>query len=373
MSLSTTVSALTRDRFMPILVDNIFNSNVLCFKLLKNADLLDGGAKIITPVEYVNSGNNGWLESGGVISAGDDAGQSSRSTKQDIVEIARKAEWDWATGYQSIVLSGEEQYVNSGGSQVLSVLKAHMSNAEKSLKDMFGVGMFSDSVINHGITSINGSGTEVDSGTAGANALNIDGADDQWESPAGGAGICGTARSLGGFSSSGKTWWDAKVGTFASFSSAPESPATFAECVKTGEGVANIVQKMTRMYGACTIDNDQPNLIVTTQVLYDAYESSLQGNKRFDGDASLADAGFQSLRFKGASVTVDSHCDDGHMYFLNTKYLDFKVHSKRNFALEDFKQLEGKDALQARIFWMGQLVCTAPRMMGLLVGGPSSY
>ena len=35
------LSALTRDKFIPVLVDNIFNSNVLAFKLLKNAEKLD--------------------------------------------------------------------------------------------------------------------------------------------------------------------------------------------------------------------------------------------------------------------------------------------------------------------------------------------
>ena len=52
MAFTDTMSALTRDKFMPILVDNIFNSNALCLKLLKNADKLDGGAKIIVPIEY---------------------------------------------------------------------------------------------------------------------------------------------------------------------------------------------------------------------------------------------------------------------------------------------------------------------------------
>jgi len=61
------------------------------------------------------------------------------------------------------------------------------------------------------------------------------------------------------------------------------------------------------------------------------------------------------------------------MYFLNSRYLDFKVHSKRNFAFEDFKPMETKDGIQARIFWMGQLVCSAPRYQGLLVGGATGY
>ena len=127
------------------------------------------------------------------------------------------------------------------------------------------------------------------------------------------------------------------------------------------------------MYGACSVDSDQPDLIVTTQVIYDAYETALQANKRWTGDATLGDAGFQSLGFKGASVVVDSHVPAGQMYFLNTKYLDYKVHNKRFFAYEDFKPMETKDGIQARICWMGELVCSNPSMQGVLVGGPVGY
>ena len=41
--------------------------------------------------------------------------------------------------------------------------------------------------------------------------------------------------------------------------------------------------------------------------------------------------------------------------------------------MEDFKQLEQKDAMQARIYFMGQLVCSAPRMQGMLAAGPAGY
>ena len=40
MALSDSVSALTREKFIPVLVDNIYNSNILCLKLLKNAEQL---------------------------------------------------------------------------------------------------------------------------------------------------------------------------------------------------------------------------------------------------------------------------------------------------------------------------------------------
>jgi len=377
MALSTTVSALTRDKFMPVLVDNIFNSNVLCHKLLKNAEKLDGGASIITPIEYAqnHSDNSGWL-----------AQNAMGDTGQTATEVAQKATWQWATSYNSIVLSGEEQFVNSGSSQVLSVLKARMSNAEKTIKDLFGAGLFNATAVPNGLTSLNGAGASANGDYTGEDAgggiLETLTDTSVWHAP-GNVDNCviGYNRSLGAINSDSLTWWDSTIGSFplagGTRTEAEMVDATdemsFSEFGSTTNGVADGVKAMTRMYGHCSIDNDQPDLIVTTQEIYDAYESSLQGNKRFEGDASLGDAGFQSLRFKGASVTVDSHCPAGQMYFLNTNYLDFKVMSKRNFALEDFKAMEAKDGIQARIFWMGQLVCTAPRMQGLLVSGPSGY
>ena len=152
MALNDTLSALTADKFMPILVDNIFNSNALCLKLLKNADKLDGGAKIIVPIEYAenHNSNSGWIEH-----------NTTGATGQAITTIAQKSEWDWATAYNSIILSGEEKYVNGGSSQVVSILKARMSNAEKTIRDLFGDGLFNAGAVpqgpqNTGVTDTGG-------------------------------------------------------------------------------------------------------------------------------------------------------------------------------------------------------------------------
>jgi hypothetical protein len=384
---------------MPVLVDNIFNSNVLCFKLLKNAEMLDGGAKIVTPIEYAQNGNSGWVKpNAGTLTGGGDLANA-------MTEVAKKAEWDWATAYNSINISGEEKFVNAGSSQVLSVLKARMANAEKTIKDLFGTGMFATAQVAEGLVSLNGRGTYDGASNVAATILAHDNGNGLIHDMTGLSGtitylpegavantIIGYDRSLGGIDSGTpgtNDFWNSNLGTFewaigtvggvsgatalAMDGSNDTGAISFDAFTSTTNGVSQGVRVMTQMYGACTVDSDQPDLIVTTQVIYDAYESSLQGNKRFDGDAVLGDAGFQSLRFKGASVVVDSHCPDGQMYFLNTKYLDYKVHSKRNFAFEDFKAMESIDAMQARIFWMGQLVCTNPRMQGMLVGGPTGY
>ena len=400
MALSTTISALTREKFIPVLVDNIFNSNALNLKLLKNAEKLDGGVKINVPVETVANTNKGWITAG----TGKVAGSA---LSQALVETADKAVYDWATSYSSVVIASDEQHINMGSNAVISLLKSKLKNAEKSMKDLFGVGAFATAKVTDGLNTLNGSGTFDGSGpyaqlvahSASAELGLITGvltagSGNVYWVPEGQVNnaIIGYDRTLGGISSGTvgtNNYWNARLGTFeyqigtiagasgataiALDGSNDTGGVSFANFCSTTAGVAGGIKAMTQMYGATTIDNDQPDLIVTTQVIFDAYETALQANKRWQGDATLGDAGFQTLQFKGASVVVDANCPAGHMYFLNTKYLDYKVHSKRNFAFEDFRPLEASDSIQARLFWMGQLTCSNPRMQGLLVGGPLGY
>ena len=417
MALTNTLSALTREKFMPILVDNIFNSNALCLKLLKNAEKLDGGSKIVVPVEYASNSATGWVayqnsgEADGYDHTASDTYTGSARTKQTITDIATKSEWNWATAYSAVLINGEELKMNEGSNKVLSIMKARMAYAEKSIRDVFGTGLFASSAVTNGLTTLNGSGV-YDGGQTSTLAkvwdnLSHGGYINDYSGLSGGAvyylpeggvdnAVIGFDRAVGGIDTDAgattNTFWNANLDSFVWTighltgsdtalnvdGSDDEDHATaghvaFDDFTSTTNGVAKGVKAMTQMYGACSVDSDQPDLIVTTQAIYDAYETSLQANKRFEGDSTLADAGFQTLRFKGASVVVDSHCPDGHMYFLNTKYLDFKVHSKRNFEFENFRNLEANDVMQARIFWMGQLVCSNPSRQGLLVGGPTGY
>ena len=382
MALSSSVSALTRDKFIPVLVDNIYKSNVLCLKLLANAEKLDGGANIVVPVEYAKLGNtaSGWID------------YSTGTTGVAEVETYQKATYQWATGFAGVKIPGEEELVNKGSSQVISLLKAKLKSAEKQLRDLFGDGMFAASATTDCLITLNGVGTsnadvdrtDYDNGTAGI--LEDLGADTTVKVAQGGvaSSIVGYNRALGGITAGDNTggnneWWAAKLGSFeiASFLRTPGTASgafSWTDAIDlNSSNVAYLTVAMTRMYGALTVDNDQPDLIVTTQAIYDAYETSLQANKRFAGDDAIANAGFDSLRFKGATVVVDSHCPAGQMYFLNTNYLDFKVHKDRNFQFEDFRRLEGSDNIQSRLFWMGQLTCSNPGMQGVLYNGPVDY
>ena len=230
---------------------------------------------------------------------------------------------------------------NAGDSQILGLLKAKMKNAEKSLKDMFGDKMFVDTPASaNDITSL-GQGSTSDNG------------------------ITNTARSLGGIDSNSYSWWDSGIVKDA-------SSATLAD-MQDSTSADYLPTLMANVMSACSIDNDRPSIIVGGPAEYDLYESMLSDSKRYINNQSLADAGFLNLAFRNTPFVVDSHAPHGFLYFLNEEYLDFKVHSKRNFSFDGFKKPTNQDAMVAQIYWMGELTCTNPRMQGILKLNASVY
>tara|TARA_Y100000592_G_scaffold68741_1_gene106824 strand:+ start:4342 stop:5337 length:996 start_codon:yes stop_codon:yes gene_type:complete len=331
MSLSIdSLTAVTRDKFIPVLVDNIFNSNILTFKMLQNSEPTASGNKVLQPIEYAKSGAKGFYNGYDVLD----------STPQ---ELFTDASYDWVQCHASITYSGREEALNSGSERVVDLISAKVKNAEKSLKDLFGTQLYSDN-----------SGSSVS--TAGAETSGFLGLQH----------IIGTNRELGGITSSATyPWWNSNVASFGS--------STYGD-VASASGANSIGREMREMYGACSIDNDKPDLIVTTQIIFDAYEESLSAQKRFGASSqSLADAGFNNLLFRGTPVVVDDHCPPGMMFFLNTKYIKFRHHASRNFAFQGFSKPVNQDASVAHILWLGALTVSNPRMLGKITGGPTGY
>ncbi len=101
--------------------------------------------------------------------------------------------------------------------------------------------------------------------------------------------IVGYDRSVGGIDTGtpGVTvdFWNSNLGTFEWASGLvggdgvallingtnDNGTCDFNAFTTTVNGVATGVRAMTQMYGACTVDSDSPDLIVTTQTIYDAY------------------------------------------------------------------------------------------------------
>ena len=323
------LSALTRDKYVPVLVDNIFNSNVLTHRMLRKSKAAASGNKVLQPLEYGKATAKGFY-----------GGYDVLDTTP--TEVFTDASYDWVQAYATISISGKEEALNDGPERVIDLLEAKVKNAEKSLKDLFGTQLYSD---NTG-SAVTTSGASV-SGFLGLQNL-ID-----------------SSGTVGGIARADYSWWSAQEQAAGS--------STFSD-VAASSGANSIGREFRKMYGACAVDNDAPTLIVTTQHVFDAYEESLSGQKRFGAsDQSLADAGFQNLLYRGTPVVVDEHCPAGLAFFLNEKYIGFRHHRKRNFTFEGFQKPINQDARVAKILWLGALTISNPRMMGKITGLPTSY
>lgn len=163
----------------------------------------------------------------------------------------------------------------------------------------------------------------------------------------------------GGISGTTYDWWTA--GYYSSSSTAltaADMRTTFNTCSKGGK--------------------DHPNFIVTTQTLFEKYESlltyvsssqvagSMQMN--VEGVKKLGDAGIQALAFKGVPIVWDELCPSTYMYFLNLDHMKLVVHADANFKVTPFVKPENQDARVAQILWMGNLTCDRRKAHGALVG-----
>jgi hypothetical protein len=287
------------------LTDNVFTARPLTYFLMDKGRIrmLDGGTKIVEPLIY---GQNSTVASY--------SGYDTLSlTAQEGITAA---EYDWKQYAVSIAISGIEEAKNNGEQAILNLLEAKVMQAEESLKEGFNQMFF-------------GNGT----GNSGKN----------WNG-------------LGNLVSS--------VGTVGGINRATSGNEFWQSYVNPNAGALTLA-KMTTAYNTTSVGNDHPDMVLTTQTLFEKYESLLQPQLRYT-DTKTADAGFQNLLFKAAPVAYDVHCPAGYMYFLNSKYITLVGHSGKWFAQTDFVRPENMDARYSLIMCYGNLTLRNAEKQGVI-------
>lgn len=287
------------------LTDNVFTARPLTYFLMDKGRIrmLNGGTKIVEPLIY---GKNNTV--------GSYSGYDSLSlTPQEGISAA---EYEWKQYAASIAISGIEEAKNNGEQEIINLLEAKIMQAEESMREGFNQMFFADGTGNGG-KNWNGLGNLVEAtGTVG-----------------------GINRAT-----SGNEFWR----------SYEENTAT-----------ALTLAQMSTAYNSVSVGNDHPDMVLTTQTLFEKYEALLQPQLRYT-DTKTADAGFQNLLFKAAPVVYDVHCTAGIVYFLNSKYLTLVGHSGKWFAQTEFVKPEDVDARYALIMCYGNLTCRNAAKQGKL-------
>lgn len=323
------ITATTRNHIIPQLRDNIFTSNVMMFRLLRKSKPATG-VKILEPLIYAK----------GISDFYDEYDVFTLEPKEKITA----AEYPWKQAYASMVISGlQEEVKNVGPEAVFKLIKVEAQIAEKTLKDTFGTQFFKTSAA---------AGDEF--GTLYDLVIN-------------------TTGTVGGISASTYSWWASKDRNAASLYGNSGAP-TWSEIV-TSTNRDYLPSMMRDLWDQVAEDTDVPTVCVTTQLIYDAYETCLSAQKRFMGPASkgLADAGFRNLSFRGVPVVVDSHCPAGYLFMLNENYLTFRHAPARNFSFEPWRKPTNQDVRVSKILWAGNITCSNRRFQGVLRNLPTAH
>jgi hypothetical protein len=132
------------------------------------------------------------------------------------------------------------------------------------------------------------------------------------------------------------------------------------------------IPDMSHMFNRCSRGRVRPEFIITSQELWEKYESLLLAGQRFT-DPKTASAGFENLLYKSAPVLWDEHIGGAtpvtdRMYFLNSKFLKLKVHSDVWFKPTPFEKPHGQDAKYSQILSYGNLVTSNRARLGVVFG-----
>ena len=248
----------TLKNYIPKLTDNIFSARPLFYALTNGQTIrrISGGQAIVVPVIY---GTNS--------TAGSYSGTDTIDTTAQTGISA--AEYDWKQYAATVTISGIEEAKNNGEAQIIDLLEGKIFQTQETVIENMNTMFWADA-----------SGDDW-------NGLHLI--------------VAKPNTSLGGIdpTGSGNSWW---------------------KSTETDENGALTQATMANVYNSISVGNDQPTIIITTQTLYEKYESLLSDQIRYT-DTDVADGGFQNLLFKGAPVTFDGAATSGQMMFLNTKYL----------------------------------------------------
>ena len=305
------IASTTLNEHASMLANNVFNNQPYMYWLQQSGRVKDysGGQQIVEPLIH------GLNDTVGTYSGYD----TLTVTAQTGISAAT---FDLKQAYATVAIDGYSQMVNAGAQQVIDLLEAKMMQTQESVTDFF------DEML------INSDGA----GNAGKDWLGLIALiGDDTVGPATVGGIDGTDAL--------NDWWRSQVNDVAAG--------------------ALVLSDMATMVNDCSNGTDRPDLILTSQKQYEAYEALLQPQQMFR-DESMANAGFRNLLYKDIPIVYDNYVADDDMFFINSKYLKLRPNRGTWFTTTPFVRPHNQDAIYAQVLMGGQQTVTSRRRQGLM-------
>lgn len=308
----TTLLTMTLEKFLSDkAADSIFQSTPLIDVLKsRSKTTVKGGIKLLEPLMYGKNTTVGSYQGYDPIDVTPQEGFTN-------------AEFEWKEYAGSLAVSQRELDINQGEAAMLSLLENKWEQLRMSLEDDMNRLLFLDGT---------GNGSKDPTGLA----LMVD-----------------STGTYGNIVRSANAWW--------------------ASVENASGGVLQIegTVGMKRTFNQASYGRAQkaPNLGITTQIIYEAYEALMAPYLRYSVEGE-ANAVFKrdNLKFRGMPLFWDGYCQSGVLYMLNTDFIKFVTMSGRDFKVRPFMNPANSTSQVALITWMGNLSCSNCRHQAKITG-----
>ncbi|WP_103852153.1 phage major capsid protein [Burkholderia pseudomallei] len=303
------------------LADNVTKNNALLYRLRRrgNVKTVSGGRTIVQELEYAENGTFKRY-------SGYEALNISPS------DVFTGSEFNYAQAAVAVSISGLEELQNSGEDAIIDLLESRIKNAEKTLVNNIALDCYSDGTADGG-RQIGGLQLLVSA-----------------------TPTIGVVGGIDASTSIGSFWRN-----------------TAFSAVTNGGGAAtsaNIQSYMNRVYVQQVRGTDRPDLIIADNNYFRLYLESLQAIQRITSN-EMGEAGFDSLKYMSSDVVLDGGFGGGApqntMFFLNTDYIYFRPHTKRNFVpIGDDRFAVNQDAMVKLVGFAGNMTVSNRRLQAVL-------
>jgi hypothetical protein len=321
------------------LADNMSRNNALLARLSRRGRIktFSGGRTIVQELNYANNQTFQWYSGYQVLNIAPS-------------QTFTAAEYPIRQSAVAVSISGLEELQNSGEEAIIDLLESRIENAEETFMNGMSQGIYGDGTV-----------------TGSVNGLQLLVA----ASP--GTGI------VGGIDRSTWTFWQNQ-----SYGAVTNGGAAAT--------AANIQNYMDSLWVTLVRGRDSPDLIVADNNFYKFYWQSLQAIQRIateNGEGEFGTLGFQTLKYNTADVVLDGgfqgftsdpfpgETSSGNglggapantMYMLNTKYIHWRPHARRNMVpLDPDRFSVNQDAMVKLMGWAGNMTLSNAFLQGVLV------
>lgn len=294
---------------MPDVVDFVYRSNVVTFRLLtQSKKLVQGGTQIEVPAMYQAFTNGGAYQGYQLLDVAPN-------------DTVKNLAFDWKQQYIPVSIDRLSLIKLNSPEAVANGIGLLFAQAQMQMADNLGTGIWSDAV---------------------TDPIQIDGIK--------GAVDAGTITTVyGGLTRSTNTWLNSSVDSTSTTLTGPMLQSLFSNATEGGRAptlIASRAMQYNRLHNLTAVSQEHP---------------VMAGGH----DEQLASVGFTNILYNNTPWVIDSHVPDGatnssnsDIYMLNEDYFNLIVNTMADFYLEDFQVPVNQDAMVAKVLWAGDLVIT---------------